>query len=250
MRPWVPSKVTARFTEAINPGADDMVDALADVVPIAFGLALVNPLPIMAVILLLFSSRAVAVVPAFLVGWFAGLLTVGGLLIFVVPAERLVGTEREPSALASLVRIILGAGLLWLAARKWMTRPKDGETPKLPGWVTSLESASPLSALGIGAAMAGLNPKNLVFSVSAAVAIAEWQLANSDNGVLLGAYAVVGSLGILIPAIWRAAGGESAAATLQEWRVWLSRNYNVLMGIVFLIFGVLVVSKGVSGLLH
>mgnify|MGYP002864125043 CR=1 FL=1 len=231
-------------------GARDVFDALADVVPIAFGLAMVNPLPIMAVILLLFSTRAEAVVPAFLLGWLAGLLIVGGLLIFVVPAERLMGTEREPSTLASLIRVILGAGLLWLAAQKWVTRPKDGETAKLPGWVTSLESASPLSALGIGAALAGLNPKNLVFSVSAAVAIAEWQLTNSDNAMLLIIYAVVGSLGILIPAIWRVVGGESASAALQEWRVWLSRNYNVLMGIVFVIFGVLVLSKGVSGLLH
>jgi hypothetical protein len=227
-----------------------MVNALADLVPIAFGLALVNPLPIMAVILMLFSARAGEVVPAFLVGWFAGLLLIGGLLIFVVPVERLVGTERDPSTLASVVRTILGVGLLWLAALKWQTRPKDGEAAKLPGWVTSLESASPLSALGIGAAMAGVNPKNLVFAVSAAVAIAEWHLARAENAVLLVIYAVVGSLGVLIPAIWRAAGGESAAATLQEWRRWLARNYNVLMGIVFVIFGVMVLSKGVTGLLH
>lgn len=227
-----------------------MVDALANVAPIAFGLAMVNPLPVMAVILLLFSPRAGAVVPAFLIGWFAGLLIVGGLLIFVVPAERLVGTARDPSTLASVVRIILGAGLLWLAARKWMTRPKEGETPKLPGWVTLLESASPLSALGIGAAMAGANPKNLVFSVSAAVAIAEWQLANSENATLLAVFAAMGSLGVLIPAIWRAVGGESAAATLQEWRLWLSRNYNVLMGVVFVFFGSMVLSKGLAGLLH
>lgn len=227
-----------------------MVDALPDVVPIAFGLAMVNPLPIMAVILLLFSSRARSVVPAFLAGWLAGLLIVGGVLLFVVPAERLVGTDRDPSLFASVVRIVLGAGLLWLAARKWTTRPKGGEPPKLPGWVTSLESASPLSALGIGAALAGLNPKNIVFSVTAAVAIAEWQLANVENAILLAIYAVIGSLGVLIPAIWRVSGGDSASATLQEWRAWLSRNYNVLMGIVFLIFGVLVLSKGVSGLLH
>jgi hypothetical protein len=227
-----------------------VVDALANVVPIAVGLALVNPLPIMAVILLLFSSRAGSVVPTFLVGWFAGLLVVGAVLVFVVPAERLVGTEREPSTLASLVRIILGVGLLWLAAQKWRTRPKGEETPKLPVWVTSLESASPLSALGIGLALAGLNPKNLVFTVSVAVAIAEWQLANAQNAFLLVAYAVVGSLGVLAPAIWRAAGGQSAAAALQEWRVWLGRNYNVLMGIVFVIFGVMVASKGVAGLLH
>ena len=227
-----------------------MVNAVADVVPLAFGLAMVNPLPIMAVILLLFSSRAKSVVPAFLIGWLGGLFVVGGLLLFVVPAERLVGTESDPTTLASVVRILLGAGLLWLAGQKWVKRPKDGETPKLPGWVTSLERSSPVSALGIGAAMAGLNPKNVVFSVSAAVAIAEWQLSNRDNLILLVVYAVVGSLGVLVPAIWGMAGGESASATLQEWRVWLARNYNILMGIVFLIFGVLVLTKGVSGLLH
>jgi hypothetical protein len=233
-----------------NVGANSMVDALSEVIPIAFGLAMVNPLPIMAVILLLFSSRAGAVVPAFLLGWMAGLLLVGGALLFVVPAERLVGTQREPSLLASIIRIVIGAGLLWLAARKWVTRPRGGEPPKLPGWVTSLERASPLSALGIGAALAGLNPKNLVFSISAAVAIAEWQLANAENAIVLAAFVVVGSIGILVPAIWRAAGGASAGDALQEWRAWLSRNYNVMMGIVFLLFGVLVLSKGVSGLLH
>lgn len=227
-----------------------MGDALAEVIPIAFGLAMVNPLPIMAVILLLFSARAGVVVPAFLVGWFGGLLLVGWVLIFVVPTERLVGTERDPSTLASVVRIVLGVGLLWLAARKWMTRPKEGETPKLPGWVTSLESAGPLSALGIGAALSGVNPKNLVFAVSAAVAIAQWHLTSSENAILLATYAIVGSLGVLVPAIWRAAGGESAAAALQEWRLWLARNYNVLMGVVFVVFGVMALSKGVSGLLH
>lgn len=227
-----------------------MVDALAAVIPVAFGLVMVNPLPVMAVILLLFSARAGAVVPAFLIGWFAGLTLVTATLVFVVPAEQLVGTERTPSAFASVVRIGLGVGLFWLAYRKWVTRPRAGEAPKLPGWVTSLERATPRSALAMGAGLAGANPKNLVFSVSAAVAIAEWQLTNAENVVLLLVFAVVGSLGVLLPAVWRLLDGDRAGAALQEWRDWLSRNYNVMMGVVFVLFGVMVLSKGVSGLLH
>ena len=78
-----------------------MGSALADAIPAAVGLALVNPLPVMAVIVLLFSPRAGTVAPAFAAGWALGLAAALALLVYVVPVERVVGDATDPSALAS-----------------------------------------------------------------------------------------------------------------------------------------------------
>ncbi|MFT4040078.1 MAG: GAP family protein [Thermomicrobiales bacterium] len=227
-----------------------MLQALTEIVPIAVGLALVNPLPVMAVILLLFSPRAGAVAWAFVGGWLMGLVLMMAMLVFVVPAERLVGTEQDPTELVSIIRVALGAALLVLAYRKWNARPRDGEKAKLPGWVTSLQNSSPRTAMGIGLAMGAVNPKNLIFAISAAVAIAETQAPAPTMLALIAAYVLIGSVGVLGPVIWRTVAQASATIALQEWRVWLERNYNVMMGVIFVFFGIMVASKGIQGFLH
>lgn len=227
-----------------------MLQALTEIVPIAVGLALVNPLPVMAVILLLFSPRAGAVAWAFVGGWLLGLVLMMAVLVFVVPAERLVGTSQNPSTLVSLIRVALGAALLVLAYRKWSSRPKAGESAKLPGWVTSLQSSAPRAAFGIGLAMGAVNPKNLIFAISAAIAISETQAPARSLVILIAAYVLIGSVGVMTPVIWRTLAQTSATAALQEWRIWLEGNYNVMMGVIFVFFGIMVASKGIQGLLY
>lgn len=226
-----------------------MGSALADAVPAAVGLALVNPLPVMAVIALLFSPRAAAVAPAFAAGWMLGLAGALALLVYVVPVERVVGDAKDPSTAASLAQAALGLGLLWLALGKWRGRPRAGEAAALPGWMASLEGAGPLAAFGLGAGLAALNPKNLAFVVTAAVAIAEAHLAPAPRLVPVAAFALFASVGVVGPTAWRLLAGDGAQPTLEAWRSWLAANYATMMTVVFLLFGTMLLSKGIGGLI-
>ena len=226
-----------------------MGSAIAEAAPAAIGMALINPLPIMVVILMLLSPKAMATAPAFLVGWVLGLIVIFGLLLFVATPEAIVGNDREPTALASLVRLLLGIALLFLAFRKWRSRPRPGEEFALPSWMGKIDTATPIAALGFGAAFSGVNPKNLAFIVAAVVAIAEAELTTGEKIVPVAVYILLASVGVAAPVIWYAVAQESAGETLAGWRRWLMGNYAVMMTIVFLLFGVILVTKGLGALI-
>lgn len=226
-----------------------MGPALAETAQAAVAVALINPLPVMAVIVLLFSSRAATSAPAFAIGWLAGLIVMLGLLLVVIAQGGAMGSGREPSTLASAVQAGLGLLLFVFAIRRWRGRPKPGETPKTPGWVVSLEKASPLSALGLGVLLSGFNPKNLAFTIAAAVAIAEAQLAAGARLISVVFYALLASAGVAGPIVWRAIARDHADKTLAGWRIWLTVNYNTIMTVVFILFGVKLLAQGLGGLI-
>jgi Sap-like sulfolipid-1-addressing protein len=226
-----------------------MGPALAETAQAAVGVALINPLPVMAVIVLLFSPRAAAAAPAFAVGWLAGFVVALGLVLFAFSPDDAMGSERAPSTLASIVQAGLGLLLFVLAIRRWRSRPRSGDAPKTPGWMTSLEQATPAAALGLGAAMSGVNPKNLAFTIAAAVAIAEAHLTAGATLVPVVIFALVASSGVAAPVIWRAIAGERADKTLAGWRVWLTANYGAMMAVVFIVFGVKLLAQGLGGLI-
>ena len=227
-----------------------MGSAITDVVPIAVGMVLANPFPVLAVIMLLFSPRGGTTAPAFLIGWVAGLVVALVLLLYVVPTERFVGDSEDPSTLASVIRFGLGLLLLGLAAKQWGSRPKTGESATLPGWITSLEEASAATALGIGAALAGINPKNLAFTVAVAVVIAQAHLTTGATAVVILIFVLLGSLGVMVPVLWQVVQQERARATLTAWRNWLEVNYHTVTAVVFILFGIILASQGAHALLR
>ncbi|HEX5498953.1 MAG TPA: GAP family protein [Thermomicrobiales bacterium] len=226
-----------------------MGPALAEVAQAAVGVALVNPLPIMAVIVLLFSPRAAAAAPAFVIGWLLGLIVVFGLLLFVFSPNDAMGSERSPSTLASVIQIGLGLLLFGLAVRRWQGRPRPGEEPKTPRWMAALEQAAPPAALGLGALLSGVNPKNWPFTIAAAIAIAEAQPTVGQSIAPLFLFALVASVGVATPVIWHSIAPERAGKTLAGWRVWLNANYATIMVVIFVFFGVKLFTQGLGGLI-
>ena len=226
-----------------------MGSAIAEVAPTAIGMALINPLPIMAVILMLLSPRGKSTAPAFLVGWVLGMLVVFGLLLFVASPESIVGDDSEPSTVSSIVRLLLGAVLLFLAFRNWRARPQEDEQIALPSWMGALDRASPAAALGIGAFFSGPNPKNLPFMIAAVIAIAQGELAAGQKLIPIAIYVLLASVGVAAPVIWYAVAQRSATARLAEWRDWLVANYVLLMTVVLLLFGVTIFAEGLGGLI-
>ena len=226
-----------------------MGSAIAEVAPTAIGMALISPLPVMAVILMLLSPRGKSTAPAFLAGWVLGMLVVFGLLLFVVSPENLAGDDSEPSTLSSIVTLVLGSTLLFLAFRTWRTRPQEDEHMELPSWMGALDSASPVAALGYGAFFSGPNPKNLAFMIAAAIAIAQGELTAGQKLIPITIYVLLASVGVAAPIIWYAVAQRSAVARLAAWRDWLMGNYGLLMTIVLLLFGVTLFARGIGGLI-
>lgn len=222
---------------------------ISEIVPGAIGLALVNPVPILAVIVMLVSPASRGTARMFVAGWVLGLIAVFGLLLFVATPEAVVGTEEDPAIGASLAILGLGLVLLVLGIRKWRSRPEAGAEQPLPSWMATLERASPPTALGLGAMLSALNPKNLAFTVAAVLTIAQEDLTVGQKLIPVILFIVLASVGVAAPVIWAMAAPDRANARLTGWRDWLTANYALIMAVVLLLFGVILVAKGVGRLI-
>ena len=121
---------------------------------------------------MLITPRARSNGPAFVTGWVLGLVVVGGLVLNIADAAN-VSSSSGPSTAAYAIKLTLGVLLLLLAVRQWRSRPGPSEQTPAPKWMAALDSFTPLKSLGLGAAMSGVNPKNLALSVAAAMLIAQ-----------------------------------------------------------------------------
>ncbi len=93
-----------------------MGQVIGEFLPLAVGVA-GSPIPVIAVILMLFSGRARQNSLAFLVGWVVGIAATLGILIAIASAN--LSTGGEPSETASWIKLILGVLLLLAAVKEW-----------------------------------------------------------------------------------------------------------------------------------
>lgn len=222
--------------------------AIGDILPLAVGVAL-SPMPVVAVILMLFSPRAAVNGPAFLAGWVVGIAVVVGLVLLIAPPRLLAGGDGEPTTTASAVKLALGVLLIALAVRQFRHRPAPGEEGELPGWMASLDAASPLVAFGLGAFLGGVNPKNLAFNVAAAVAILQAGLALRDGLAPFVVYLLLASAVVAAPVLWFLVDRSGAARTLEEWKSWLTANNAAVMAVVLLVLGAKQLGQGLGSLI-
>lgn len=223
-----------------------MVNPMGEILPLATGVA-ISPLPIIAVILILFSKRAKTNGVAFLVGWVLGLVVIGGLVLSIAATQNL-APKSEPSIAASIVRILLGVLLLFLATKQWKNRPKPGEQPIMPKWMRAIDSFGPGKALGLAFFFSAVSPKNLSLSLTAALDIAQANLGSFEGIMVLCVFMLIGSLSVASPVVVFLVTGNKATKTLDGWRVWLTENNATLMFVLFLVLGMVLVGKGISGL--
>ncbi len=109
---------------------------IADLLPLAVGIA-ASPFPVIPAILLLLTPRATANAGAFLGGWAAGILTATTAFVLL---EAVIEKFDEPPTWLSWVRVGLGAALVVLGVRQWLSRREEQPAP---AWMQSLESATP-----------------------------------------------------------------------------------------------------------
>ena len=220
--------------------------AIGEMLPLAIGIA-ISPVPIIAIILMLITPKARSNGLAFLGGWLLGLAIVGTIVLIVANTAG-IATSSGPSRTVSIIKLVLGLLLLFAAWRQFTKRPKPGEDTPMPKWMKALDSFTPTRSLAIGALLSGVNPKNLVLNATAAAGIAQTGLAGVQQAVVLLVLIVVGSLGIIAPVAVYFAMGDKASRVLDGWKTWLAANNATVMMVLFLVFGVTLIGKGIGGL--
>ncbi|MGW5923039.1 GAP family protein [Nocardia fluminea] len=218
-----------------------MGSVIGGLLPLAVGVA-ISPIPIIAAILMILSKNAGGAAKGFAVGWVAGILVVTGVMTLL--AGTLGGSDSEPSTGASIVKIILGVALVVLAVIQWQERSQT----EVPGWMKAIDTLTPMKALGLGALLSGVNPKNLLLCVSAGVAIGAGGLSAGGDLIAIVVFTLLASVTVLAVVLGYMLAADKLGPMLDSLRQWLQLNNHAVMAIVLLIMGAVVVGKGIGGL--
>ena len=223
-----------------------MGQGISEILTFAVGVA-ISPVPIIAVILMLFSQRARINGPAFLIGWVLALGAVSAVVYALSDASD-ASTSNTASDAISWGKIALGVLLLLLAVRTWRQRPGPSDQAPMPKWMRGIDTLTAGKALGLGLLLAGINPKNLILTAGAAAGLAQLGLSTSDAVVSLIVFVVIASLTIAGPVVYYLIGGEHAKEQLDTVKAWLAAHNAAVMTVLLLIFGANLIAKGIPPL--
>jgi hypothetical protein len=223
-----------------------ILDAVGNVLGEAVGI-LVSPLPIVAVILTLFTARAKLNSLLFLTGWVLSIAVAGAIVLAATDASD-VSSDSGAFDASGGVLVAIGALLILLALRRWRGRPRDGETATPPKWMTRIDGMGPFEAFGLGVVLAVVNPKNLLLVIAGATTVGQAGLSTSDTVITWAIFVVIASVSIALPVLYRIVRGEHAQATLDGAKQWLQANNAVVMAVLFLVIGAKILGDGLSTL--
>jgi threonine/homoserine/homoserine lactone efflux protein len=221
-------------------------DAIGQVLSLGVGVAL-SPVPIIAVVLMLGTPRARVNGPAFVLGWVIGLAVVGAIVLAVAGSAN-ANEDGEPATWVDVLKLVLGALLLLVALKQWRGRPRRGEAAAMPQWMRSIDRFTPGRSLAIGAALSGINQKNLLLTLGAASAIAQTGVETGEQAIALAVFVLVGTLGPGLPVAIYFALGERAQAILGDLKTWMAGNNTAIMAVLCVVIGAKLIGDGISGL--
>ena len=213
---------------------------VGEILPLAVGIA-ISPIPIIATLLMLMAPKARAASLGFAGGWIAGItvaVTVFTLLSSLLPS----GDDRGQSTLVGVIKLLLGAGLLFLALRQWRSRPAPGEEPKLPGWMAAVDTMGVGKAAGLAFLLAGVNPKNLLLGAAAGVSIGQGE----SQVVPIVVFVLLAASSVVVPVLAYLVATERMTPPLQSLRAWLVQNNATVMAVLLLVLGTVVIGKALA----
>ena len=223
-----------------------MQQAIGELLPLAVAVP-ISPLPIIAMVVLLMSPRARTSTPAFMLGWIASIAT--ALALFAMLSGVLGGRhEGGPAPIISVIKLLLGLGMLYLAFREWRARPRAGQKAELPHWLTSVQNMRPLAAAATGFGIYAANPKNLTVGISAGVLFHSFGLAQGP-ALLVGAfYVLLASSTVVLPILALLLAEAKVKPWLDELQYWLAQHNAAVMAVLLSIIGAVMVGKGIAAL--
>ncbi|WP_102141251.1 GAP family protein [Mycobacterium hubeiense] len=215
---------------------------LMELIPLALVVAL-SPLSIIPGVLVLHTERPRETGLAFLLGWLVGLAALAAIFVAV---SDLFGRLDEPPPWASWLRIAIGAALMVFGVYRWLTRHKSEHSP---AWMRSLTTVSPGRATVTAMALTVVNPKVLFVSAAAGLAIGTAGLGRAGAWSSVVYYALVAGSTVAIPILAYAISPARMHDPLQRLKDWMERNHATLVAAILVVIGLLVLYKGIHGLI-
>jgi threonine/homoserine/homoserine lactone efflux protein len=217
---------------------------IGDILPLALGIA-ISPIPIIAAILMLLSPKAKGTSVGFMLGWVLGIVI--AVVAFTVLSSVI--PEQDPDAskpIAGTIKILLGAGLLFLAFRQWRSRPKAGEEAALPKWMAAIDTITAGRGFGLGFLLAAVNPKNLLMAIGAGVIIGTGGLTVGETTLVIVIFVLIAASSVAVPVIAYLLASKRMAGPLESLRGWLVRNNATVMAVLLLVIGAVMIGKGIG----
>jgi len=193
------------------------------------GLAItLEPVTIVAFILILGAQRGVRKGLAFLLGWMACLVAVIAAVVLITggkPPEP----HTAPSTAALVVKALLGALLIWVGLRQ---RRRMGRPRKQPGWMARLDHMSPWAAAGLGVF---LQPWTLV--AAGAATVVQAKLSTAGDWLALVFFCLLATSSFLVMELYAAFAPVAAAARLEDVQKWIDTHQDQAIVVGALVVG-------------
>lgn len=186
---------------------------------VLIGLAVaLDPLPLMAFLVVLPSRRGTIKGAAYVFGWLVSLAIVVALTV-AATGNSPPRPATAPSLAALAVKIAIGAVLVLIGVRHIQARGKPRRAKKPPKWQAHVDNMSPWFAMALAPT---LQPWVLIGAGAATVVAAK--LSSGAAFVALFAYCVIASssyLGMELYAVFRP---ERSQALLTRFRTWIDTH--------------------------
>jgi hypothetical protein len=196
---------------------------------VIIGLAItLEPLTLVAFMLILGSERGIWKGLAFIVGWTACLVAVIAVVVLVTGGKP--PQPHTTSSIAALVvKAALGAVLIWVGLRQ---RRRMGRPHKQPGWMARLDSLSLWTAAGLGVF---LQPWSLV--AAAAATVVQAKLSTVGDWLTLVLFCLLATSSFLVMELYAAFRAQEAEARFRQVQTWIESHQDQAIVVGSLVVG-------------
>jgi hypothetical protein len=196
---------------------------------VIIGLAItLEPLTIVAFILILSAQGGVRKGLAFILGWLACLVAVIAAVVLITGGQP-PRPQTAPSTAALVVKALLGALLIWVGLRQ---RRRMGRPRKQPGWMARLDHLSLWAAAGLGAF---LQPWTLV--AAGAATVVQAKLSTAGDWLALVVFCLLATSTFLVMELYAAFAPAAAGARFDQMHSWIDTHQDQAIVVGSLVVG-------------
>ena len=204
---------------------------------VIIGLAItLEPLTLVAFILILAARKGLWKGLAFILGFMASVVAVIAAVLLTTGGDP-PRQHTAPSTAVLVVKALLGVLLIWIGLRQ---RRRRGRPRKPPTWMARLDHMSPAAAVGFGAFMV---PWSLVAIGAATVTAAE--LSTLGDWLALMMFCLLAASAFLVMELYVAFSPEAAQARLGRVRTWIDAHTDQAIIVGALALGALLLADSI-----